>query len=52
MSPVTDVAPMLAEEPLQMDALVPALAAGNAFTVITTECELAQPVVEFVSVTV
>ena len=51
-SPVTAVAPIEAELPEHIVALVPAIAAGRAFTVMETEFEAEQPVAVTVSVTV
>ena len=43
---------MLTEVPLQIVALLPALALGNGFTVMVTEFDLIQPVAVTVSVIV
>ena len=50
--PLTALAPILAEPPLQMVELVPAFAKGNALTVIITEFDLLQPVAFTVSTNV
>ena len=47
--PVTAAAPMVADSPAQIVELVPALAAGSAFTVTKTELLLVQPVAVMVS---
>lgn len=52
MLPVTAVAPIEVDLPLQMDTLDPAAAAGNAFTVTVTLFDKLQPVAVMVSVMV
>ena len=47
-----EAAPRVADAPLQMEALLPALAEGNGFTVMVTELELVQPLEVIVSVKV
>ena len=51
VEPLTDAAPMVVLDPLQMEALLPAFAVGNGFTVTTTLFILLQPVAVIVSVT-
>ena len=51
MLPLTELAPIEADAPLQIAVLDPAEAAGNEFTVTVTELEATHPL-EFVSVTV
>ena len=51
MLPLTELAPIEAEAPVQIAVLDPAEAAGNEFTVTVTELEATQPL-ELVSVTV
>ena len=43
---------MVADDPVQIVALLPALAEGKGFTVIVTEFEFVQPVAVIVSVSV
>ena len=49
--PLTELAPIEAEAPVQIAVLDPAEATGNEFTVTVTELEATQPL-ELVSVTV
>ena len=50
LCPMTDVSPMEMEAPWQIVLSIPALVAGNGFTVITTEFVLLHPVAVIVSV--
>ena len=52
VEPATAAAPSTLEPPIQIALLVPALAAGNGLTVITTVPVFAQPVAVMVSVSV
>ena len=49
--PLTEAAPIVVLAPLQIAPLLPTLAVGNGFTVITTLFVLLQPVAVIVSVT-
>ena len=50
VSPLTDAAPIVVDEPLQIALLLPVAAAGNVLTVITNESDLLQLVAVTVSV--
>jgi len=50
VSPLTVVAPIEVLPPKQITLLLPAIAKGNGFTVITTESDFIQPVAAIVSV--
>ena len=52
MCPAVEAAPIVADAPVHIEALLPALFPGRGLTVIITEFELVQPVAVMVSVKV